>query len=208
MSEKRAATGDDEESAQSATKRRGVNNEESLINSLTLDQVDKQVAHLRTKYEFVSNSRGCLTLGVKKTSSKSAKAPKSLARRNGGYLQVTLAAEVFTPQGGKQQPKVDFHQLMYRHHSRATIAAGIQLAHRCSVADCGARDHVIVATRAVNEEHKRCCYVRALNGEIFLMCKHDPLCCPDPAVILPLHPVPDGVVFPVAAAAANSNIDQ
>jgi hypothetical protein len=48
----------------------------------------------------------------------------------------------------------------------------------------------------VCDEHKRCCYVRALTDEIFLMCKHDPVCCPHHpnVVVLPLRNVPAGVV--------------
>jgi hypothetical protein len=123
---------------------------------------------------------------------------ESLARKDDGYLQVTVCGieegtarfkELF-PNGKRQ--KVEWHRLKWRkYNGYALMREGMQIAHRCGVRDCGTVDHIIQTTRAVNEQQKYCRYIH-YNGNIFIACNHEPKCIP-PLAAVPLAAVDESM---------------
>lgn len=76
-------------------RRRGETANESKVNLLTFDELKATILYYESKYVFETNLYGCQIMGHKKvmpSKRPGRPAPKwdPLARRNDGYLQVTV----------------------------------------------------------------------------------------------------------------------
>jgi len=161
-----------------------------LINLLSTDEI-------RRTYE---EQRG-LTL-----SSNGCELNTGLAAKADGYVQCTVKGiekysarfvELFP--GGKLQ-KVLWHQLAWRYHNDFqplpyNESGSIQIGHTCTKPKCGAKAHLQIVSRKLNESQKKCSYVYTLgdNGQpiFFLVCTHTPRCQPANHRATPLVAVTD-----------------
>lgn len=161
---------------------------DSVVNLLTAEEIDAVVANYKEKYEFIINDQGCEIMGkkIKRPRKRGGIDPqwRPLARKNDGYLQVTVAGVPKRPElfpSGKAQ-KVEWHRLCWRQHNNyAKCVKGQHICHRCGNRDCGTEGHLAENTRSINEEQKYCrYYYTQVEDEktIFLSCDHDPPCIP------------------------------
>jgi len=124
-----------------------------------------------------------------------------------GYVQVSLigislkserAKELFN--GGKHLRKVLWHQLAWRYHNdfQPIPYDGIgqtQIGHLCGQPSCGAKAHLQIVNRKLNESQKKCAYVYTKDSQgdpiFFLYCLHKPQCHPANRVAVELRVVED-----------------
>jgi len=129
-----------------------------------------------------------------------------LAAKPDGYVQCTVKgiekysgrfAKLFP--GGKLQ-KVLWHQLSWRYHNDFrplpyNECGSIQIGHICTNPMCGAKAHLQIVTRKINESQKKCSYAYILGDDrkpvFFLTCTHTPCCQPANHRAIPLIAVTD-----------------